>query len=154
MTNTTINCDLNSKNFTQLDGWLFLDSESGTVEKHVIIYAGLLILSLIFYGILVKFDCLSSNFSTTELNETPSFWRLLSMQEDEWIKKNRGVAAFDYLEFQRLLFFKVGGILLIISTVSLIINVAISHTSTQFQRNISSFDSTTQNAIKDYPVPL
>ena len=81
-----------------------------------------------------------NNIMSSDTNMIPSLIKMLMGKEDDWLMKERGVAAHHYIMFLRL-YLQLAGVFCFISGMSLSINIS------QDTNLKLSFDSTTSNSI-------
>jgi len=92
----------------------------GGIPESLVVYGAVSICAVILYLIVRRLKCAES----CSLGDyAPPFLDLVKGKEDEWLKKERGIGAWHFISFQRIIALFTT-FLVIISTVSLAINLS------------------------------
>merc|ERR1719186_1799020 len=117
-------CSLHSTNLNTTSAFLNIGSEGWSfIPHHLILCSLLTCISLPLYC-LFRWVADAGRLAAPPKNISPSHLSLFSLvrgKADDWIKKEKGRAAFNYINFQRMLLF-MALVSLVISSVSLLTN--------------------------------
>ena len=114
------NCNLDQehKNIKDLVGFHILNFAG--IPEHLFFYGIVLIVSLVLFAF---FQFVPECFSLQIEDSKPSISKLLFGKEDTWLTEKRGIAAFHYIAFQRMIL-KLSLAFLTVSGASLAINAS------------------------------
>ena len=138
-------CSLKSTNLNHTSAFLFLEIGSDKwsfIPHHLILCSLLTCISLPLYCLFRWVAGRRAGPRKDSSPSPPSLFSLVWGKSDDWVKKEKGRAAFNYINFQRMLLF-MALVSLVISSVSLITNY------TGHQSKDSPFAKTTITNLSD-----